>query len=92
MRRVQHVVLKRFSALIPDQNTLYNSLYHFIYNFFGSSFIVFSFFIKIIFNDDIDKLNASMSSGKLSDDFARVQTEVQDVEMDENGDDDFKAE
>lgn len=69
--------------------------YHFIYNFFGSSFIVFSFFIKVIFDEDIDKLNAasiSSNSIKLSDDFARVPTVVQDVELGENDDDDFKAE
>lgn len=68
--------------------------YHFIYNFFGSSFVVFSFFIKVIFNEEIDKLNAasiSSNSARLSDDYGRIQPEVPDVEMEEN-DDDFKAE
>ena len=49
--------------------------YHFIYNFFGSSFILFSFFVKVIFNEEIDKLNAasiSSNSVRLSDDYARV--------------------
>lgn len=49
--------------------------YHFIYNFFGSTFIVLSFFVKFIFNEDIDKLNAaeeSISSDRLSDNYIRI--------------------
>jgi MFS family permease len=53
--------------------------YHFIYNFFGSSFIVFSFMIKVIFSEEIDKLNAasiSSNSIRLSDEYNRMEPEV----------------
>jgi len=76
-------------------STLYSiGGYHFIYNFFGSSFVLFSFFVKVIFDEEIDKLNAasiSSNSARLSDDFSRVQPDTADVEM-EGDDDDFKAE
>jgi MFS family permease len=68
--------------------------YHFIYNFFGSTFVVFSFFIKIIFDDEIDKLNAasiSSNSARLSDEYDRMEPNIEDVELGD-GDDDFMAE
>jgi MFS family permease len=47
--------------------------YKFIFYAFGSLFIVFSFFIKNIFDDSIDNMNAAQSSNRSS--FDRTERE-----------------